>query len=742
MIAKVAIARSCSYTDKLYDYLIPEHMEDKAVVGAYVRVPFGKSNSAERGYIMALKSSSTKSLKQIAAVEDCGSMFNEKTVQLIEWMRGKYLCSYMDIIRAVVPAAGRKIENKTVRMVELEILPEEAAEESRRLASKAPVQSRMLELLSSQINVSTADLAAFANGSSSAVNALAAKGYISINEKIVFRSPLTDEDVPKDTPPELTAEQQAAFDRIKESMDKEENTEFLLHGVTGSGKTEVFMRAIDEALKKGKQAIMLVPEISLTPQMLRRFRARFGKRLAVFHSGLSLGERYDEWMRMRNGDADIVIGARSAVFAPFDNIGIIIIDEEHSETYKSELSPRYQTKDVASIRARQYNSALILASATPLIEDYHKALSGGYELLELKTRANKKEMPAVTVADMRKELVNGNRSMFSELLKEEISRNLDNKEQTILLLNRRGFSTFVSCRSCGYVAECPRCSISLTYHRYDDSLRCHYCGYSEPNPHICPSCGSKYIRHFGGGTQRVEEEIHGLFPNASVIRMDVDTTSAKNSHEKLLKKFSREKIDIMIGTQMVAKGLDFENVTLVGVISADTILHMDDYRSSERTFQLLEQVTGRAGRGKKSGRAVIQTYSPESAAVELTKTHDYKGFYEIENSVRRAMEYPPYSEIVGVLFSHASKTLVMQTARYFNRCLDDLRSSDIFVRIMGPIESRINKINNKYRWQLLIKCADSDRLNEYLLNAQQMCREHRLYNDVAVVIDKSPNSVY
>lgn len=742
MIAQIVINRVSRNTDKIYDYKIPDGMDIS--VGNCVIVPFGSGNQPAEGYVMGIKRSGTRELKEISSVKKSGRAFDEKMLELIYWMREKYLCSFMDIIKTMVPSSGGRTEGKFVRMVKLNIPQETAKETALKIRSKAPVQSRMLEVLSyaNTDMISSADLVKFAEGSAAAVKALCDKGWVRVYEKEVYRNPLRNRRFEKQNPIQLNDEQIMAYNKIKNSIMDKRNEEFLLRGVTGSGKTEVFMSAIESALEIGRQAIVLVPEISLTPQMIDRFLSRFGDKVAVFHSNLSLGERYDEWRRMRDGDAQIVIGARSAVFAPFKDIGIIIMDEEHSETYKSDMSPRYHTKEVAQFRAAQNNAALLLASATPSAEDYKKALDGKYTLLEMVRRANKKSMPPVTIVDMRNELNSGNKSMFSRLLHSEIEKNLQCGEQTILMMNRRGFSTFVSCRNCGFVEECPNCSISLTYHKSNEMLRCHYCGYTIPNPKVCPVCSSKYIRHFGGGTQRVEEEIKLLFPRASTLRMDVDTTETKESHEKILNEFRDKNVDILIGTQMVAKGLDFENVTLVGVVSADTMLHINDYRSGERTFALLEQVTGRAGRGKSDGRAVVQTYNPEHQAIQLSKQHDYQAFYNYEILMRETMWYPPFCEIVSVQFSDQSKTLVMQAARFFSRCLEPLTHIKSRLEILGPIESQIYKINNKYRWQILIKCENSGILNETLVNAQKACAKHRLYKSVTIIIDKNPNSVY
>lgn len=634
------------------------------------------------------------------------------------------------------------VQDKTQRCVRPLLSHEEMMQEAEAISKRAPMQASMLEFLAGEEYLTTVELEEMTGGTASTIKAICQKGYAEIFETTVYRDPFKNrifEETKKLNP---TPEQKKAIEEINGCIDREESATYLLHGVTGSGKTEVFMQSIDYALKKGRTALVLVPEISLTPQAVSRFKSRFGDNVAIFHSALSRGERYDEWRRIKEGKADIVIGARSAIFTPLKNIGIIVVDEEHSDTYKSEMSPRYHAREVAQYRAEKEGAALVLASATPSVESYYKAQEGEYKILKMTNRYNNNDMPEIYLADMRSELAKGNRGMLSGRLYNEIKENLERGEQTILFLNRRGFSSFVSCRSCGYVPECENCNISLTYHKFSNMLKCHYCGFERENFKVCPVCGSKYIRYFGGGTQRVEEEIHNLFPEATTIRMDMDTTGKKQSHEKILEQFEKKKIDLLIGTQMVAKGLDFENVTLVGVITADTMLHLNDYRSGERTFALLEQVSGRAGRGSKKGRAVIQTYTPEHEAVSLVKTHDYEGFYENEIAERRLMWYPPYCKMVGVYFQSVSEGQVAQAARYFAKAIGDVKQIPQKVQVLGPIPAAISKIQNKYRYQIIMKCEDDDALGIILKKAEEMTRENRDYEGVSIVIDKSPNLIY
>lgn len=805
LIAKVVVNHDSKQVDKLFDYNVEEEFADIVKVGSRVIVPFGASDRHTEGYVMeTAKYSAAKKLKSIIKHEDV--VFDEKMSELIFWMREKYMCSYLDIIKSVIPGGisikpeewlvlcdekakdeislkllenGGAIEinrllslfesnisskikklcdagtvkkeyrernhitDKVIRVASVNVEPEDAEKIIELLRKqRAKAQLRMFEILSQNERISLSDLVQFSNGGYSAIKSLEKKGYIKIYDFYVDRNPFKKTIKQEKEKPILTDEQEKARKTIEKYIDREEYKSILMHGVTGSGKTEVYMRSIERCLNKNKNAVMLVPEISLTPQMVSRFIKRFGEKIAIFHSGLSLGERYDEWKKMRDGRASVVIGARSAVFAPFENIGIIIIDEEHESTYKSDMLPRYNTKEVAAFRAKQNNAVLLLASATPEVVDYYAAKTGTHELIELKKRVNNRKLPDVEVVDMRTELEEGNRSVFSRKLIEELGKNLEKKEQSILFLNRRGYSTFVSCRSCGFVAKCPNCNISLTYHKYSDTLKCHYCGFSEKNYEICPACKSKYIRYFGGGTQKVEEEIKKIFPDISTIRMDVDTTVKLNSHEKILEKFEQEKIDVLVGTQMVTKGLDFDNVTLVGVISADVMLNIQDFRAGERTFDLIEQVTGRAGRAEKTGRAVIQTYSPEHYAVTMAKEHDYNKFYDYEIAAREAMWYPPYCEMVSVLFSGISENQVSQAAKLYARYLEPIKSLPQRVQILGPIPAALAKINNKYRWRILIKCLEADKLNSILIDAKNSVLKNMNYKDVVIVMDKNPNNAY
>ncbi|HLR33855.1 MAG TPA: primosomal protein N', partial [Tissierellales bacterium] len=540
--------------------------------------------------------------------------------------------------------------------------------------------------------------------SSSTVKALEQKGMVSIIDKEVLRSPITKE-IEDYKSFNLSKAQKHCVDSIFTSIEnKDENNKFLIHGVTGSGKTEVYLQLIEKVINMGKQAIVLVPEISLTPQIIERFVGRFGDNVAVLHSRLSFGERFDEWRRIKEGKVKIAVGARSAVFAPFENLGLIVIDEEHETSYKSSMNPKYNAIEVAEKRCELEKSYLVLGTATPSVETYYRAKIKEVQLLNLPDRINRKQMPSIKIIDMREELEKGNKTMFSSDLFIGISENLKQGKQTILFLNRRGYSTFVSCRKCGFVLKCSNCDVSMTYHLQKKILKCHYCGGAQKAPTICPSCKSGYIKYFGIGTQKVEEEVKKYFPKAKVARMDVDTTTRKGSHVKILEKMKKGKIDILIGTQMVAKGLDFPNVTLVGIIAADTSLNLPDFRSSERTFQLITQVAGRAGRGDIDGNVIVQTYSPDHFSIQTSKEHDYINFYSKEIALRKEFEFPPFTNLVSIVIYGGDDAKISSISKLvYNDVISGLKENkkeDVIENIYGPNPAPLERIKNNYRWQI------------------------------------------
>ena len=605
MVAEVIINRTAKKLNRTFDYEIPEELKDLIIVGSKVLVPFGKGEKLEEAFVIKIKEKTEYEVKKIKKIED---NITNRQIELARWMAKRYYCNVSDCIKLMLTPGTRskekKIQEKTIKSVYLKKDIEEIELDIETGKIKTEKQKRVINLVKNNEGITLPEIEMLADCSRGIVKTLEKKGYLEIVDKKIERDPLKSKNVEKTNFLKLTEEQENAFNKVKETIDNNIYKRFLLYGVTGSGKTEVYLQLIQEVIKEKKTAIVLVPEISLTPQMLDRFISRFGKeKIAILHSKLSLGERYDEWNRIKEGKAKIIIGARSAIFAPVEDLGIIIIDEEHDNSYKSESNPKYDAKQVAKYIAKQYSCPLLLGSATPDINTYYKAKKlNKITLLELTKRANNSSMPKVKIIDLKQELANGNHSMLSRELYKSINQNLKEKKQTILFLNRRGYSTFVMCRNCGYTVKCKNCNISLTYHSYEKKLKCHYCGYEEPIVKECPECHSNKIRYFGTGTQKLEEEIHKQFPSASTVRMDIDTVTKKNSHEEILKKSREENIDILIGSQMVVKGHHFPNVTLVGVIAADSSLNIDDYRANERTFQILTQVAGRAGREKELPR--------------------------------------------------------------------------------------------------------------------------------------------
>lgn len=629
----------------------------------------------------------------------------------------------------------RRANEKTVRLA-FYCGEEDISVSIEKLRKSAPKQAAVLEVISRMGEMSVPDIISAASTTRNAVESLFVKGLVDYRDAEVLRNPMEGREQASAGPLILSGAQQSA---AKAVTDKNSGV-FLIHGVTGSGKTEVYMAIAMKALEEGKQIILLVPEIALTPQMTGRFYNRFGNKVAVLHSALSLGERLDEWRRIRRGEASVIIGARSAVFAPCDRVGAIIIDEEHEQSYKSESSPRYHARDIAAFLAKKYGCPLVLGSATPSVESYYKAKCGRYTLIELLDRYNKKPLPEVFISDMRAELKDGNRTVLSRILAQEIRENMIRKEQTILFLNRRGYSTFVSCRDCGFVFTCPHCNVSLTYHKTQDVLTCHYCGHREKVKNICPVCQSARVRDFGKGTQKAQEQIESIFPDAHVLRMDADTTSGKRGHEKLLDKFKGEKTDILLGTQMVTKGLDFENVTLVGVLAADASLNIDDFRAQERTFNLITQVCGRAGRGEKPGRCIIQTYSPENPTLILAAKQDYKAFYEEEIEFRRAFSYPPFCDIVNIIISSSQKEEAEKRANsIFMKLRVALRSYEDCL-FFGPAPAPLARIQGRHRVRLWLKCNADDEFIEILRNTVHS-ESDKKGSDVLVISDINPYSM-
>ncbi len=797
-IASVIVDVPAKQTDREFDYRIPEKWNQVIKPGMRVIVPFGPR--MVQGFVTGLKAKSDfAKLRFIKEPMDLEPILNDELLQLGDWLTKEAMCFKISALQAMLPAAMKakyekvikvvkdkkdqlppsisnlfgkndsiswkdviegenaslvqkemqngnleleyKVKNrlnkKTVRVIKSLLSPMELKEMASAISSHAKKQQELLQyFIEHQEPIPLKELLELMNTSSGTVKSLVSKGALAEMDQEIYRDPYENRVFEKSIPFTLTAEQTAALKPIQEKIHHDEHDVFLLYGVTGSGKTEVYLQAIASVIEKGKEAIMLVPEISLTPQTVKRFKERFGEQVAVMHSGLSVGEKYDEWRKIHRKEVKVVVGARSAVFAPFENLGLVIIDEEHESSYKQEETPRYHARDVAIERAKSYGCPVILGSATPTLESFARAKKNVYKLLTLSQRMNNNALPAVDIVDMREELRTGNRSMFSELLFTRLKDRLEKGEQTVLMLNKRGHSSFVMCRSCGLVINCPNCDISLTYHRFNDIMKCHYCGFEEGMPSVCPECDSEHIRFFGTGTQKVEEELAKILPEARVIRMDVDTTSKKGSHERLLNAFGEGKADILLGTQMIAKGLDFPNITLVGVLSADTMLHLPDFRSSEKTFQLLTQVSGRAGRHQLPGEVVIQTYTPEHYSIELSALQDYDAFYEREMYLRRQSHYPPYYYVVLITVSHEDLMKTVSVTEKITNYLGSRLNRDSVV--LGPVASPISRINNRYRYQCLIKYKREPDLNQHLRTLLEHYQKETAQNHLQISIDLNP----
>lgn len=703
MIIEVLVELSTRSVDKTFDYLVPPQFVDKIQLGIRVLVPFGMQKL--EGFVLKIKNLNNSKyqideLKEILDVVDEEVILNEELLKLGKKISEMTLSTLISSYQVMLPEAlkaRKKIKiNKKIdiymvlnKNIEIPILKNEN-------------QQKIVDLLKREKRILKQELNKI---SSSSVKTLMKNNILLEEQEENYR--LKQEYVKKEKYP-LTKLQEKIVNEVLESKDQSKT--FLLHGVTGSGKTEVYMELIEEALKNGKSSIVLVPEISLTEQIVSRFRSRFLENIAILHSRLSSGEKYDEWRKIARHEVKIVIGARSAIFAPLENLGMIIIDEEHTSSYKQEQTPKYSAIDVAKLRSEYHSCPLILGSATPTLESYARAKKNVYHLLEMKERVNQKPLPEVTIIDMNQEEKRKN-SHFSKILLEEIKNRLEKHEQSILLLNRRGYASFVSCKNCGYVEKCPNCDITLTYHKTSGMIRCHYCGYAKKLLPTCPECHEEAMTSLGIGTEKIEEELMEVFPNAQILRMDLDTTTKKGSHERMIKSFQNHEYDILLGTQMIAKGLDFKEVTLVGVINADTSLNIPDFRSSETTFQLLSQVAGRSGRGEKEGKVFIQTYNKDHYAIELSRTHDYNSFYEEEMKIRHELNYPPYYYLTSIkILSNDYEIARVESNKIGEYLKNNLKNSTI----LGPSIASIFRINNIYRFQLIIKYKKEEKLYDVL----------------------------
>ena len=720
MIAKVLVEINNINVDKTFDYIVPFKYIEKIKIGMRVKVPFA-SRELE-GFVLDLVNSTDDNyeLKEIISIVDEEPILNNELLHLGQFMSKKYFSTLISCYQTMLPKA-LKAQNKTtinkkmIKYVELC---------SNSFPKLKPNQEKIVEYLRINGKVKKEEVNKI---SVSGVNTLIKNGIII--ESLIEEYRLVTKDINKEKETfKLTVEQQEAKNKI---LSQTQSSVFLLHGVTGSGKTVVYMEIVEEMLNRGKDSIFLVPEISLTPQMVYHFKSRFGDEVAVLHSRLSEGEKYDEYRKIVEGKVHIVVGARSAVFAPFKNLGVIIIDEEHTTSYKQDNNPKYSAIEIAIERAKNNNAIVILGSATPSLETYARSIKGLYTLVELKHRVNTNNLPLVEIVDMSKEKHRG--SIFSSRLITEVNKRLEKHEQIILLLNRRGYSSFITCSNCGYTAKCPHCDITLTYHKTSNTLRCHYCGYADKMNDICPSCGEKAIKTLGTGTEKVEEEIKKVF-NARVVRMDLDTTSKKGSHEKIISAFKNHEYDILLGTQMIAKGLDFSNVTLVGVINADTSLMIPNYRSNEYTFQLLMQTAGRSGRGEKNGSVIIQTFNPEHYAITLASKHDYIDFFKQEMEVRRKLSYPPYYYLIYIkVIGKDYNKISIESNKIASILTRELKNS----KILGPTTCSVFKLNGLFRFGIIIKYKKEEKMEEVL---QSLVNHYKGNQTVKVDIDVNPNN--
>lgn len=799
LVAKVALSGATLYFDKLYTYAVPTQFHSDLKAGCRVLVPFGNGNIKKQGMVFAIENGELANLKKISSVIDSEPILNSEMLALCSFMQKNVFCTYYDAVNAALPAGlsyslvnfysaneefspellntdERKIydyllsfgeKSESALKTEFKITPEilsimlkkqalikttdakrkmnDATQKWVRVLTSeppqklTPKQKEVYNLLNDVGAASVKEICYFTGVTQAVVDNLVKKGVLCYYAKQVYRIPYTPQ---KSNASDivLTKEQQTAFDGLLNDYKSDEAKVSLLYGITGSGKTQVFLKLADKVVEDKKGVIVMVPEIALTPQLISIFTSRYGDKVAVFHSALSLGQRMDEWQRIKDGKALIAIGTRSAIFAPFENLGLVIIDEEQEHTYKSEKTPRFHTRELAKFRIMNSKGLLCLASATPSIESFTYAKNGRYSLYKLSSRYGNAVLPDVTTVDMREELKNGNTSSLSTALYEELKATLSDGKQAILLLNRRGHNTYISCPSCSYVETCPNCSISLTYHSANKRLMCHYCGYSKQKENVCSQCGHDNMKFMGIGTQKVEEEIKMLFPDAKVLRLDADSTMTKDSYSNYLSAFSNGEYDILLGTQMVAKGLDFPNVTLVGVLGADSAAFSEDFRSFERTFSLLTQVVGRAGRGNIKGKAIIQTVSPDSNIIELAKNQDYDTFYSEEILTRKLMVYPPFCDICLVTSQSVNKNFAENAINeVFNnvKSLVDSEYSDIKVIILGPSSAALSKINNRYRYRMIIKCKNSKNFREMLKKALEI----KMQGDASVSVDMNPETL-
>ena len=742
--ANIIVDISHEKLDKTFQYRIPERMRERLVLGMQVYIPFG--NRKVKGYVVELTDEAeydVTKLKDIIGIVTDSIPIESQLIALAGWMRKNYGATMNQALKTVIPIKKKMaaIEHKTVRLLLGNIEAKNQLAEFERKHSLA--RARLLKALMEQNELDWEIVTGKLNVSRTVITALEELGIVAVDTENSYRNPVGDMDS-KGYHMMLNEAQQAVVDTVTANLDREIQRTYLLKGVTGSGKTEVYMELIAHVLASGKQAIVLIPEIALTYQTVMRFYNRFGNKVSIMNSRLSAGEKYDQAERAKKGDISIMIGPRSALFTPFQKLGLIIIDEEHESSYKSETLPRYHARETAIERARMCGASVVLGSATPSVESFYKAKQGEYELLELTKRVEEKELPQCYVEDLREELRLGNRSILSYRLQELMEDRLAKKQQIMLFLNRRGMSGFVSCRSCGHVIKCPHCDVSLSQHN-NGRMICHYCGYEEPEAKVCPSCGSKYISGFKAGTQKIEELVKQRFPQARVLRMDFDTTRNKESYEQILSAFANQEADILIGTQMIVKGHDFPNVTLVGVLAADLSLYVSDYRASERTFQLLTQAAGRAGRGREPGEVVIQTYQPEHFAVQTAKEQNYEAFYEQEIAYRKMLRYPPIFHMLVVLCAAKEEAIAAESARCLAEFIKEnepglKRDAALSERIylVGPADAAVAKVNDIYKKVIYLRGADYQKLVQIKDRIEAFTADNADYKNTIIQFDFNP----
>ena len=742
MYADIIIDITHEKLDKVFQYRIPSHLEGMLKVGTEVVVPFGKGNKEINGYVTGFSERAEyapEKIKEILRIAEESVAIESRLVALAAWMKESYGGTMIQALKTVLPIKKkeRAKEKQKVRL----LLTESGGKEKLELYlhKNQRARARLLAALLDQPEQDYDFLIHKLNLTRSVIKALEEQKVLILESEQVYRNPVICQQ--KEQKEIIyTEEQRTAIQTFSRDYEQGLRKTYLLYGVTGSGKTEVYMEMIAKVLSEGRQAIVLIPEIALTYQTVMRFYTRFGERVSILNSRMSQGERYDQMERVKKGEVDIMIGPRSALFTPFEKLGLIVIDEEHEPTYKSEQVPRFHARETAIERARMEGASVVLGSATPSLEAFYACECGRYQMLRLKMRTGKQELPQVYVADMREELKHGNRSILSDRLIELMQDRLDKKEQMMLFLNRRGYAGFVSCRACGYVVKCPHCDVSLSVHR-GGKMVCHYCGYETQTVQNCPSCGSAYIGGFRAGTQQIEEIVKRKFPQARVLRMDMDTTKNKGGHEKILSKFADEEADIMIGTQMIVKGHDFPNVTLVGVLAADMSLYSDDYRSVERTFQLLTQAAGRAGRGRRPGEVVIQTYSPEHYSIQMAARQDYEGFYEKEMNYRDLMGYPPASQLMAVLMTGADEVRLATAAEYLKKYAVRVNTGEE-IQVIGPASPSVGKVNDVYRKVLYLKSREYKELVWIKNHMERYIEINRGFADMRIQFDFNPMNIF